>query len=147
VGNVNVEGNAVSEQISCTSPSTSVCEVTLTLTVVETLNGTKVVAVAASHNPRKHGKRKIVRRTVIVGGATVSVAGGKAKLLKVMLNANGRHLLALRHRLAVKLTTSEATAGRQRKVLAQRTVTFKARGKRGRNGHQGKHDGRAKRGR
>ncbi|HEV3093060.1 MAG TPA: nidogen-like domain-containing protein [Solirubrobacteraceae bacterium] len=120
VGHVKVSASTVSEQVSCAGVSSSRCELTLTLAVKETLKGGKVVGVSASTKKRP----KIVKRTVTVGSATVTLTGGQSQLVKVALNATGKRLLASHHKLAARLTTTQITGGHST-VVSRRTVTFK----------------------
>jgi len=123
VGSVKVGGSAVNEEVSCTGASSATCELTLTLTVTETLKGGKVVGVSASK--RKKKRPKTVKRTVTVGSATVTLTGGQSKVVKVTLNAAGKRLLSSRHKLTAQLTTTQTTGGHST-VLSRRTVMFKA---------------------
>jgi hypothetical protein len=125
VGGVNVGGSTVSELLSCTGASSATCELTLTLTVTETLKGGKVIGVSASKKKRP----KIIKRIVTVGSVTVSLTGGQSELAKIALNAAGKRLLVSHHKLAARLTTTETGSGGHSTVLSSRTVTFKAPGK------------------
>jgi hypothetical protein len=75
--------------------------VTLTLSVVETVAGHKIIAVTASKRKRK--------RTVVLGAKTLTLAAGQTKIVSVSLNATGKSLLRSRHKLAVKLTAAQKT--------------------------------------
>jgi hypothetical protein len=97
---------------------------TVTLTITETLKGGKLVAVSASKKKRS----KSVKRTVTVGSATISLAGGQSQLVKIALNATGKRLLSRHHKLAAELTTTQTTNGHST-VLSHTVVTFKASGK------------------
>ncbi len=66
-----------------------------------------------------------MKKTVVLGTATVTVAAGKRKSVKVTLNAAGKKLLAKRHTVKTKLTITRRTGGRTRTVSAK-AVTFKA---------------------
>jgi hypothetical protein len=127
VGNVKVAGSTASELVSCAGPSSATCELTLTVTVTETLKGGKLVAVSASGKKGK-GHPKTVKRTVTVGSETISLTGGQSEVAKVALNATGKRLLASRHKLAAQLTTIQTTSGHST-VLSHAVVTFKASGK------------------
>jgi hypothetical protein len=91
--------------------------VTLTLSVVETLKGGKVTAVAAS-------AKKTTRKTVDVGAVTVTVAAGRSDTIKVALNGAGKKLLAKHRPLKAKLTLTQAAG-----TVDSSTVTFKAKTK------------------
>jgi hypothetical protein len=102
--------------VSCTGAAGSSCTVTLTLSVVQTLVGNKVVAVSAS----KH-KPKRTKRTVVLGSTTVKIAAGKTNTVSVSLNGAGKRLLNSRHTLSVKLTVLQRFA-----AASSFTVKFKA---------------------
>jgi hypothetical protein len=109
-------GTSAGASVSCTGSPGSSCTVTLTLSVVQTLVGNKVVAVSASK--RKH------KRTVVLGKTTVKLAAGKTKTVSVSLNATGKRLLKSRHTLSVELTASQMTG-------AKSTFTVKFTAKKG----------------
>ncbi len=132
VGGVNVGGSTVSELLSCGGAANATCELTVTLTVTETLKGGKLIAVSASKKKRP----KVVKRTVTVGSASISLAGGASQLVKIELNTTGKRLLASHHKLAAQLTTTEAGAGGHSTLVSRRTVTFKVPAKRTRKGRK-----------
>ena len=99
-----VSGTTASTSISFAAPAGSSCTVTLTLSVVETLSGNKVIAVSASkHKPKK------TKRTLVLGSTTVKLAAGKTKTVTVSLDATGKRLLASRRSLSVRLTAAQKT--------------------------------------
>jgi hypothetical protein len=55
---------------------------------------------------------------------TVFLTGGQSQLLKLVLNAAGKRLLSSHRKLAVELTTTQATGGHST-LVSSRTVTFK----------------------
>jgi hypothetical protein len=93
-------GSSVKVRVACTGPSGTSCRLTLRLTVVETLKGHRVVGVSAA---KKH------RRTVVVGSATITLAGGRTSTVTVSLNKTGRALLAKLHgHLKVRVVVTQA---------------------------------------
>ena len=92
---------------------------TLTLSVVETLSGDKVIAVSAAEHKAK--KRK---RTVVLGTSTVKIPAGQKQIVSVALNATGKRILSRRHSLAVKLTAAQR-AGTSSTVTGRFTVPVK----------------------
>jgi hypothetical protein len=84
------------------------------LTVVETVKAGKVTAVAAS------------TRKVALGTKTVTLGAGRHLTVAVKLNAAGRHLLAARHRLRVRLVAAARGNGGRTSTLRTQTLTFKA---------------------
>ena len=109
-----VTGTTAAVKVSCTGGTT--CRLTLRLTVVETHQGKRLVAVSARRTRR-------TRTTVVVGQATASVAPGRTATVHVKLNRTGVKLLAARHTFTAELTVTEQVAGRSRTISA-RKVTF-----------------------
>ncbi len=114
VRRVTVSGTTASVAVSCSGGSS--CTITLTLLVVETLHHGKVTAVAAS--------AKTVRKTVLVGYKTVTVAAGKSETVKLSLNGSGKRLLAKHTPLRTKLTVRALG-----KTVASSAIAFKAKKK------------------
>jgi hypothetical protein len=112
VGNATTNGLTASVPVSCEGTAGSSCTVALSLSVLETLKGGKVIAVAA--------KTKTTKRTVNVGSATTTVGANDDATVLITLNSSGKAMLKSHHKLAVKLT---AEAGAT--VLGSQTVTFK----------------------
>jgi hypothetical protein len=114
VGSPNVKGSTVSQDVSCpTGPNA--CTLTDTLTATETVQGGTVIAARATKKP------KTVKKTVVLGKVTVTIAAGQSKIVTVSLNAAGKKLLKKLGKLKVSLTSSEGS-----KTLSSRPVTFKA---------------------
>jgi hypothetical protein len=107
------KGGVASLTIACAGAAGSSCADSLALSVIETLHGGKLVGVAA----------KTKKRTVTLGTASVTLAGGQSKTVTVSLNATGRRLLAHRHSLSVKLTVKQEIGGKS-VVVKTLTVTF-----------------------
>jgi ELWxxDGT repeat protein len=116
-----VSGDAATIKLDLPGTTTGSYTITVTLSVVEIVEGNKVLGVAASDRTPLKKKQKPVKKTVVVGTKTVTVDGGQTKSLSVALNGTGRKLLALRHHLSVKLTASD-----KGKTLASKTLSFKA---------------------
>ena len=120
VGTPHVSGNTVSVPLRCSAQAAGSCTITLRLTVVETLRGTHVIAVAA---------RRTRRLTVTVGASTVRLSPGQQRTASVALNATGRRLLAHVRRLGVKLSVSGTVVGALSAPLKSATLTLGAAGK------------------
>ncbi len=126
-----VRGTALFEPLSCSGPSTRRCAFKLTLTVLETFRGRRLVGVSARASHRRIRPR---RRTVTVGIRAVSLTGGSSEPVKIALNPLGRRLLRTRRTLPVKLTVvavgrtvrhqavrfRQPTAKRRKRLAAQR---------------------------
>jgi hypothetical protein len=114
---VKTKGNAASLTVACAGASTSACAETLTLSVVETLRSGKLIAVVAASKTKK--------QTVTIGDASVTLSGGQSKTVSVSLNGTGRALLEREHKLHVKLTLTQTSAGKTVSVTGQ-TLSFTA---------------------
>jgi subtilisin family serine protease len=102
VGRVRVHGVTASVPLHCSGALGASCEVKLTLTVTETVQGQRVIGVSASR--RAAGARK---KLIMLGTETANVTAGQSARIRVTLNRAGRRLLARRHRLKVKLSVSQ----------------------------------------
>jgi hypothetical protein len=94
--------------------------VVLKLTVTERLKGRRLIAVTA------RGYRRTRRKIVVVGTATVTLASGQTRTVKLALNSAGRRLLAARHRLNATLHVVQVLPGRPSATVSTRTLAFKA---------------------
>ncbi|TMK99054.1 MAG: hypothetical protein E6G34_06020 [Actinobacteria bacterium] len=125
VGRAKVKGTAAYVPISCTGPTGATCKLRLRLSVIEVFRGHKLVALTA--------RKKLKRKLVVVGSASVTLKAGQSRIVKISLNGTGRRLLAKRHKLKVRLRVAQtfasapgAAAIRPRTVSTQ-ILTFKAR--------------------
>jgi hypothetical protein len=118
VGAARAAGTAVSVPLTCSREAAGSCTIALRLTVVETLRGSSVVAVAARRAPATR------RATVTVGANTVRLAPGQRRTVTVALNATGRRLLAHLRRLTVRLSVAGTIVGAIRASLQSATVTL-----------------------
>jgi hypothetical protein len=92
--------------------------VALRLTVTETLRGHKVIAVGARAGG--HLKHKVI----VIGTATVTLAAGRAQVVKIALNRTGKRLLAGHRRLKATLRATQ-TIGARTIALPSQVVTLK----------------------
>ncbi len=115
VGSPRVSGGTVSVPLTCSPQAAGSCTITLRLTVVETLRGGRVIAVAA---------RRTRRLTVTVGASTVHLPPGQRRTATVALNATGRRLLARVRRMSVKLSVSGTVVGALSAPLRSATLTL-----------------------
>jgi hypothetical protein len=99
--------------LRCWAKTGSCATATLTLSVVEKLRGKRVLAVAAGHH-------RGLKRRVIVGSITITLAAGQTKTVDVMLNGDGRSQLNRFHRLSALLQI----ASQPGTVLWKQTVGF-----------------------
>jgi hypothetical protein len=114
----SVNGNNATLSLSCGGAASASCVLNAQLVVVETLQGSRIVAVKASKKP-KHKNR-----TVVVGAATVTLTGGQTKILSVALNGTGKSLLKQHHTLKVGLLVTQ-TVGAATQTVKSSTLTFK----------------------
>jgi hypothetical protein len=112
-GHAKTSGTTAETPLACVA---GVCFINVTLYVTE------VGAGAAS---TKKG-RKPKTKQVVVGVKSVTLDAGQHETVKITLNATGRRLLAVRHRLAVSLRVSERAAGGTMKQISSQSITFKA---------------------
>jgi hypothetical protein len=115
VGRAKVSGNAAAVRVTCSGPAGAQCNVSLRMSVTETLRGHRVIALAA----------RVRHKVIGVGSAAVTLAAGNAETVRISLNGTGRNLLAARHVLKVKLVVTEALGNGQSKTVSTQTVTFK----------------------
>lgn len=119
VGAPRAGRNSVSVPVTCSAQAAGSCTLKLRLTVLETLHGSRVVAVAAQTR----------RATVTVGTRTVRLKPGQQATVAVALNATGKRLLARMRRLPVKLSVSGTVVGAISASLKSTTVTLAAAGR------------------
>jgi hypothetical protein len=115
VGTPHVAGSTVSVPLTCSAQAAGSCTITLRLTVVETLRGSHILAVAA---------QRTRRTTVTIGASTVHLGAGQRRTVTVTLNTTGRRLLAHLHRVAAKLSVSGTVVGAIRAPLRSVSVTL-----------------------
>ncbi len=119
VGAPRAGRNAVSVPLQCSAQAAGSCTLKLRLSVLETLHGARVVAVAAQTR----------RVTVTVGARTVRLKPGQQATVAVALNAAGKRLLARMRRLPVKLSVSGTVVGAISASLKSTTVTLSLAGR------------------
>jgi hypothetical protein len=117
-GKATVSGTTITVPLTCKGPVGTICAVTVSLTVTETLNGTKVIAVSAA----KSKKPKTRKKTLALGHASANVKGGTTKRIAVKVNAAGLKLLATEHRLPVLITITERSNGKTFAVGRQKRL-------------------------
>jgi hypothetical protein len=114
VGQTGTSGTSASVTVGC-SGAVGSCAVTVTLTVVETLKGGKVIAIIAK-------KPKTTKHTVVLGSVSVTVPAGHSTTVKISLNGARKQLLAKHHTLAAKLTLTQTG---KNSAVSTKTITFK----------------------
>ncbi len=132
VGTPRVAGRTVSVPLTCSAQAAGSCKIVLRLTVLETLRGSRVIAVAARRTARLarvRAARRTSHKTVTVGAVTVHVPAGQRRTVTVALNTAGRRLLASQHKLTAKLSVSGTVVGALSAQLRSATVTLGGAGK------------------
>ena len=76
---------------------------TFKLTVIETLQGHRLIAVTA------RSKRRKTHKVIVVGTASITLGAGHAQTVQFTLNHVGKRLLSSRHELKAKLQITQHT--------------------------------------
>jgi hypothetical protein len=124
IRHVRVLGAMASVTMKCAGSATKSCRDKLTLRVVETVRGGKVIAIAAQASPTSKGQGTRRERTVVLASRSLTLAGGSNRTVQLSLSDTGRRLLAAYHRLHVELLVAR-TSGQTSRTVAMRTVTFR----------------------
>jgi hypothetical protein len=123
VGHVAISGTSATVPLSCSGPTGSSCAVKLSLSVTETAEGSKVIAIAARDASDSERKTKKTKKTVALGVSKATVLAGHRRQVKISLNAQGKRLLAKSHKLTVKLVVSKVQ-GKRTDSFRMETLTF-----------------------
>jgi hypothetical protein len=125
VGKAAFRSGKVSVPIICSTQASAGCQVTLRLTVVETLSGGRIVAIAARSKRSAHKSAAAVRhRTVTLASVRVHLARGTHRTVVAALNATGRRLLAAMRRFTAYVYVSGTVIGVIEAQLAQQLVAL-----------------------
>ena len=98
--------NSASVPVTCSPQAAGSCKITLTLSVVQTVQ----------HQ----------RKITLVGSSTTTFGAGIKRMLSVSLNATGKRMLRNNHKLAVTLTVSGTVLGKLTATLQTYKFTFGA---------------------
>ncbi len=127
VGNATFRSGRVSVPITCSPRASSGCQITLRLTVLETLRGARVVAIAAGSASGAHDSAAALRRQMVtLASARSRLAAGAHGTVTATLSASGRRLLASRRRFSAYLDVSGTVIGVIKAQLARRLVLLGA---------------------
>lgn len=107
-----VHGTTLSDRVRCAGRTGEHCVVTLALTIVETLRGSKITAVGAR-------RRDVSHRTVVIASTTVTLLAGQARTIG--LTVTGHSLLVNNPRFAARFTARQGS-----RRLGAQTVTIVA---------------------
>jgi hypothetical protein len=128
VGRARARGARLSVPVTCSPQATAGCQVVLRVTVVETLLGGRIVALAAraGAGPRPVHTGALRHVTLSLGSVRARLARGQHATLSLRLNAAARRLLAARHRVPVLLAVSGTVIGVIQSVLAEQVLVLGA---------------------
>jgi hypothetical protein len=100
--------------LKCSGSAGQSCTVTAVLVTIEKLRRSKPIAVAAAV--------KTIKKTVIVGTRTTTIAAGKTLKLLVSLKPVGKRLLKRFKKLPVQLTVTTVVAVKRTTVATRKVV-------------------------
>ncbi|HTA12398.1 MAG TPA: hypothetical protein VK765_03175 [Solirubrobacteraceae bacterium] len=127
VGAANFKGATVSVPVFCSAQASAGCQVALRLTVVETLNGRRVVAVAARAATRTRGHASGLRHTTLtLASARMHLAPGAHATIAAVLVSTGKRLLKTRRRFTANVYVAGTVIGVIQAPLAQQLLTLNA---------------------
>jgi hypothetical protein len=127
VGKAVFKNGKVSVPISCSTLAGASCEVTLRVTAVETLSGSRVVAVAARTESKAHGRAAASHhKTITLASVRVRVARGAHVTLSAALSPGARRLLASRRRFTAYAAVRGTVVGLIEAQLARQLLTLTA---------------------
>ena len=112
VGKAAFKSGKLSVPIACSAQASGGCQVTLRLTVLELLSGSRVVAYRGpldTQHPR--GAASLRHVTVTLASARAHLSRGAHATLAAALDATGRRLLAVRRRLGANAYVSGTVIG------------------------------------
>jgi hypothetical protein len=123
VGKATFKGNRLSVPVACSIHAEAGCRVSLRTSVLETLRGHSVVAVAA-HAMRTHhaGAASVRKATVTLASARAHLGAGTRLTVTTTLNSSGQRLLAARHSFSASVTVSGTVIGIIEAQLARQTL-------------------------
>jgi hypothetical protein len=127
VGKVTYKSGKLSVPVFCSAQASGGCEVTVRLVAVETLNGGRVVAVAAHSQRTAHaGIAGLRHLTVTLASIRVRLAAGSHKTLIATLRSSARRLLASRRHFTGYVYVSGTVIGVIEAQLARQLITLEA---------------------
>lgn len=125
VGTATFKSGKTSVPITCSAQASGGCEVALRLTAVETLSGSRVVAVAARAARSARGSAAALRRlTVTLASVRVHLAPGEHTTVVADLDATGKRLLASKRRFTANVFVTGTVIGVIEAQLAQQLITL-----------------------
>ncbi|MGA9875224.1 MAG: glycoside hydrolase family 27 protein, partial [Solirubrobacteraceae bacterium] len=127
VGKATFAKGRLSVPVSCSPHAGGGCEITLRLTVLETLSDGRVVALAArSRHDAQAGAAALRHVTVTLASTRVRVAASARRTVVAALNATGRRLLGADRHLSAYVEVSGTVIGVIEAQLSRQRLTFGA---------------------
>jgi hypothetical protein len=127
IGKATYKGGMLSVPIVCSAQASGGCKVTLRLAAVETLNGRRVLAVAAGWAQPAHESATGPRHlTVTLANTRAQLAAGAHRIVTATLNATARRLLVSRRRFNAYVYVSGTVIGVIEAQLARQLITLGA---------------------
>ncbi|HEX7610856.1 MAG TPA: hypothetical protein VF380_09300, partial [Solirubrobacteraceae bacterium] len=133
LGTARFARGRLSLPVACSSLASSGCRVSARLTLVETLQGGRIVAVAAAraHSAPRAAGGAVRRVTVTLAGGGRTFGPGVHGVLTLTLSRSAARLLAVRHRLPALLSVRGTVIGVIEGSLASRRLQLQATAGRG----------------
>jgi len=124
IGPGSASGDRVTVPVTCSAQAGEGCRLQLRLTVVETLQGRRLLAVSAGG--RRAARDSLRRLTVTLARARVTLARGAYSAVVLTLSPPARRLLAARRRLEASLQVSGTVIGVIEGQLSTQTLALLA---------------------
>jgi hypothetical protein len=118
----NAAGTTVTLTLACTGVAGAVCTDSVVLTVIEHLQGKRLLAVSAAKSKR----RRVTKRVVTVGSAALTLSSGQPSVVRLSLNAIGERLLARFRHLTVNLRVTQTAVNAKSLVVSRQQLTLRA---------------------
>ena len=124
IGRAAASGDRVSVPVTCSAQASEGCRLALRLSVVETLQGRRILAVQA--RPVRAVRGSLHRLTVTLAAAQVTLPRGARRSITLSLAGAGARLLAARRHLVAALQVSGTVIGVIEGQLGSQTVELTA---------------------
>jgi len=125
VGKAAFENGRLSVPVACSPLASGGCEVTVRLTVVETLSGGRLVALAARTQGKAHKSTAKLRHvTVTLASVRVRLAVGERQTVTATLNAAAKRLFGSRRHFIAHIYVNGTVIGVIEAQLAQQLITL-----------------------
>jgi hypothetical protein len=122
-GKATFNDNRLSVPVACSAHAEDGCQVSLRVSVVETLRGRSVIAVAARAAHGHHASAASVRHaTVTLASAHAHLGAGAHRTVTATLGTSGQRLLAARHSFSASVTVIGTVIGIIEAQLTHQTL-------------------------